>query len=134
MGKRGPKAPAPTKPLSDAEFKQLVGMIQIQCTRDEICGVFGMGEKTLNRRLKERGEKNFDALYKKHQSEGNSSMRRMQWKSAQSGSVPMQIWLGKQVLGQRDKADVDNTSSDGTMKPTVIELVGVPVPDEQSKD
>jgi hypothetical protein len=30
----------------------------------------------------------------------------MQWKSAEKGSVPMQIWLGKQVLGQADKQEV----------------------------
>ena len=39
-----------------------------------------------------------------------SSLRRFQYTSAKSGSVPMQIWMGKQYLGQRDKNDV---TSDG---------------------
>ena len=30
----------------------------------------------------------------------------MQWKSAERGSVPMLIWLGKQVLGQTDKSEI----------------------------
>ena len=30
----------------------------------------------------------------------------MQWRSAEKGSVPMQIWLGKQVLGQTDKQEL----------------------------
>ena len=111
MGKRGPKAPAPTKPLSDRAFSELVGMIKIQCTRDEICGVIGMSEDTLNRRLKERGEENFAALYKKNQHEGRASLRRDQWKSSQGGNVTMQIWLGKQVLEQRDKSDVDQKNT-----------------------
>lgn len=40
--------------------------------------------------------------------------------------------LGKHLGMYVDK--VDHLSSDGSMKPTVIELVGVPVPDDQSKD
>jgi len=106
MGKRGPTAPAPTKPMSDKEFEQLIGMIRIQCTRDEISSVLGMSDDTLNRRLDERGEENFAALFKKHSGEGKSSLRRNQWKSAQDGNVTMQIWLGKQMLGQRDKSEV----------------------------
>ena len=27
----------------------------------------------------------------------------MQWKSAENGNVTMQIWLGKQVLGQSEQ-------------------------------
>jgi len=30
----------------------------------------------------------------------------MQWKSAEKGNVTMQIWLGKQILGQADKSEV----------------------------
>ena len=103
MGKRGPTAPAPTKPMDDNMFQQLIGMIRIQCTRDEICGVLQMSDETLNTRLRERGELNFLALYEKHQSEGNASLRRDQWKSAHGGNVTMQIWLGKQNLGQKDQ-------------------------------
>ena len=38
-------------------------------------------------------------------SEGRASLRRIQWMQAQK-SPAMAIWLGKQWLGQRDKADV----------------------------
>ena len=111
MGKRGPKAPAPTKPMTDKEFDSLVQMIRIQCTCEEISGILDMSEDTLNRRLKERGEANFAGLYKKHQHEGRASLRRDQWKSSHDGNVTMQIWLGKQNLGQRDKSDVDQKNS-----------------------
>ena len=89
--------------MTDKELQQLIGMMRISCTRDEICGILDMSITTLNRRLKERGTENFEALYKKHCGEGKMSLRRQQWKSAENGSVPMQIWLGKQWLGQRDK-------------------------------
>lgn len=109
MAKTGPKGP--TKPLSDDEFEMLVSMIRIQCTRDEIAGVLNMSDDTLNRRIAERGEGNFAALYEKHSSEGKTSLRRMQWKAAQSGNVTMQIWLGKQMLGQRDKLDHEHNGA-----------------------
>jgi len=117
MVKPGPKAPAPTKPMSDEKYDQLIALMRIECTRDEICGIFDMSEDTLNRRLKERGEENFAALYKKNCATGNASLRRLQWKSADKGNVTMQIWLGKQRLGQRDKVETDHTSSDGSMSP-----------------
>ena len=103
MAKPGPKGP--NKPMTDEDWEKLIGMIEIQCTRDEICNIFGMGETTLNKRIKEKGEDNFQALYKKYSDVGKRSLRRMQWKSAQEGSVPMQIFLGKQNLGQADKVE-----------------------------
>jgi AraC-like DNA-binding protein len=121
MAKTGPKGPS--KPMSDKEFEQLVAMIRIQCTRDEICDVLNMSETTLNRRLKERGEHNFEALYKKHSGEGKASLRRMQWKAAEAGNPTMLVWLGKNMLDQKDKVEQDHTSSDGSMTPkAAVEL------------
>jgi hypothetical protein len=91
--------------MSDEEYEKLIAMIRIQCTRDEICGIFGMSDTTLNRRLAERGDENFEALYKRHCDEGKASLRRQQWAAAQKGNPTMLIWLGKQMLGQTDKVD-----------------------------
>lgn len=102
--KTGPKGP--TKPLSEKEFQQIISMIKIHCTRDEICGVFNMSDTTLNRRIAElkiEGVENFEALYQMHSASGKASLRRMQWKSAENGNVTAQIWLGKQILGQTDQ-------------------------------
>lgn len=118
--KTGPKGPM--KPMTDKEFEQLVNMIRIQCTRDEICGILGMSETTLNRRIKEQGIEgvdNFEALYKKHQDEGKASLRRSQWKAAQDGNPTMLVWLGKQVLGQKDKQEL--SGPDGGAIPVKIE-------------
>ena len=108
--KSGPKGPS--KPIDDKDWEKLINMIRIQCTAVEICGVFGMSEDTLTRRIKERGEGNFAELFKKYSEEGRTSLRRLQWISANSGSVPMQIFLGKNMLGQTDKTqhsgDSDN--------------------------
>ena len=34
-----------------------------------------------------------------------ASLRRMQYKAAEGGNVTAQIWLGKQILGQKDKLE-----------------------------
>ena len=101
--------------FTDQDFQRLIAMAQIQCTAEEIAGVFGISPDTLDRRIKERGYAGFAELYKKHSDEGKASLRRMQWKAAEEGNPTLLVWLGKQMLGQTDKRDL--TSSDGTMSP-----------------
>ena len=75
----------------------------IQCTQLEIADWFDMGTDTLNTRCKEKYSLTFSALFAKKRAGGKISLRRDQWQSSQKGNVTMQIWLGKQYLGQSDK-------------------------------
>lgn len=96
--------------LTDEDWARIIGMIRIQCTAVEICNVMGFSEDTLSRRIAENealGADNFAELYKKNSDAGKASLRRLQWKSAESGSQTMQIWLGKQMLGQKDRHDLE---------------------------
>lgn len=113
MGKGDPKGGRPRFELSDEDFDRLVAMIRIQCTQDEICGVFGVTAETLNASLQERGEGSFSTLYKKHQDEGKASLRRAQWKAAQDGNPTMLVWLGKNMLGQTDRQAIEHSGPDG---------------------
>lgn len=45
----------------------------------------------------------FHQTYTKGLSEGKSTLRRLQWANAQKGNYKMQIWLGKQLLGQKER-------------------------------
>lgn len=110
----------PKKQLTEEEYSRLIEMIRIQCTQAEICRIYKMDEDTLNRIISERGDaENFSELYKKNQDEGKASLRRMQWKAAEGGNPTMLVWLGKQVLGQRDKQEI--TGVDGN--PLQIERI-----------
>lgn len=42
-----------------------------------------------------------------------SSLRRAQVEAARGGNVTAQIWLGKQILGQRDVKKLELTGADG---------------------
>ena len=46
------------------------------------------------------------------------------------GNVTMQIWLGKQMLGQTDKSETEVTSPDGSMTP-VSQVVTFQLPDNE---
>lgn len=69
-------------------------LASIACTMIEIAAVVNCSVDTLERR--------FADVIKRGRETAKTSLRRFQWKAAEGGSVPMMIWLGKQLLGQRD--------------------------------
>ena len=123
------------RPRIEVDWNVIDGLLKIQCTGEEIASFIDVSYDTLERRCKDDKKMDFADYSAQKRFGGKPSLRRAQWKLAVEDQNPtMLIWLGKQMLDQRDKADIDNTSSDGSMKPTVIELVGVPVPDDQDTD
>ena len=86
-------------------------MCQIQCTKDEMCAIFQIDEGTLTKWCKEVYGVGFSDIYKSKSSTGKMSLRRQQFKSAEAGNITMQIWLGKQYLGQTDKVESDNNNN-----------------------
>ena len=96
----------PKKDLTDKEWSSVDYMCMIHCTGEEIAGVLGMDYDTLNRNCKEQKGCLISEYIKQHQNGGKMSLRRAQWKSAEGGNVTMQIWLGKQWLGQKDQQDI----------------------------
>lgn len=124
MGKRGPK-------LTEVDWQLCQNLLRIQCTGEEISGAMGMSYDTLERACKRDHGMKFAEYSELKRAEGKASLRRAQWKAAQEGNPTMLVWLGKQMLGQRDKKDFDHTSSDGSMSPPdQIEIVAAPFPDD----
>ena len=89
----------------------------IQCTDEEIAAAIGCAQDTLARGRKRDPE--LDEAILVGRANGRMSIRRAQYKRAMSGNAAMLIWLGKQVLGQRD-----NVKIDGSIGPSVIRVVG----------
>jgi hypothetical protein len=96
------QTPAKDK-INKASFENLCGM---WCTLIEIAEFFGVSEDTVESWCKDTYNERFSDIYKKKCSKGNVSLRRWQLKSAEKGNVTMQIWLGKQYLGQRENIEV----------------------------
>jgi len=91
------------RPKIEIDWEEFDKLCEMQATLIEISGWFGCSEDTIERRVQEVKGENFAEYYKKQQGKGKASLRRDQWKSSHGGNVTMQIWLGKQVLGQKDK-------------------------------
>jgi hypothetical protein len=67
------------------------------CTLQEIAGILGCSHDTI--------ERNFASKVALGKNRLAERLRGKQIDLAMQGSVPMLIWLGKQYLDQRDKAD-----------------------------
>lgn len=88
----------PRKEIDKTEFEKLCGLL---CTQEEIADWFDCSVDTLERWCKREYGVTFAASYKKYMGRGKIALRRYQMNLAKE-SAPMAIWLGKQILGQRD--------------------------------
>ena len=88
--------------------KQFESMCAIQCTKEEICAVLDVTEKTLNSWCNNTYGKDFSLVFADKKQLGKMSLRRSQWRMAENDKT-MAIWLGKQYLGQRDNIEVEST-------------------------
>ena len=88
----------PQKEIDKKIFENLCGL---QCTLEEIAGVFDCSVDTIERWCKREYRETFAEVYKKHSAKGKTSLRRIQFKLAEK-SAAMAIFLGKNYLGQKD--------------------------------
>ena len=75
-------------------------LASINCSMEEMGLILDVSPDTLQRR--------FAAVIEKGRAEMKQSLKRKQYQTAMSGNVTMLIWLGKQHLGQSDKAETIN--------------------------
>lgn len=97
------------RPRIDVNWEMVKKLCGIQCTQEEIAAVMGFSVDTLIRACEREKNIDFAEYYKKNSHIGAISLRRWQYKLAESGNATMLIWLGKQILGQSDKAEIDWT-------------------------
>ena len=109
MAKEGktPKKDKGGRPRQEIDFEILQGCCQVGCTAEECAGILNVSVSTLDKRIKDNGYDGFKEYHKIHFNPVKQSLRRAQIKSALNGNTTMMIWLGKQFLSQRDKADLD---------------------------
>lgn len=114
------------RPKKEINKKIFEGLCQIQVTEKEMCHVFECCEDTLNAWCKENykdedgNPMTFSDVFKRESDKGLISLRRAQWTAGVvNGNVTMLIWLGKQMLGQSDKTQID--TSDGGASTVYIE-------------
>ncbi len=103
------------RPKIVIDWELVQKLAHIQCTQSEIASTVGVSVDTLHRHAE------FAEVYKRGSEGGKKSIRRMQFESATKGSIAMQIWLGKQYLGQRDNLD-QRVNAEVRIKPDFSKL------------
>ena len=83
------------RPKLDIDPEQVMKMAAIGCTNKEIAQVLNISIETLQR--------NFPDLLQKGRANGKAKLRRLQWQKAEEGNPTMLIWLGKQLLEQKEQ-------------------------------
>lgn len=90
-------------------------------TDQDVADISGVSVKTVERHFK--NDKAFTRAKTQGMAKARTSLRSEQFKLAKKGNLGMLVWLGKQYLGQKEKQEVDNVSSDGSMTPKEIKRV-----------
>ena len=86
------------RPKKAIDYKLVERLGKIMCTELEIASALEVSTRTLQR------DPEFCRIYKKAIEDGKKSLRRTQFKLAQT-SASMAMFLGKQYLGQTDKVE-----------------------------
>ncbi|HAF38275.1 MAG TPA: hypothetical protein DCG72_04745 [Gammaproteobacteria bacterium] len=123
--------PKLTKPPHEptAENRQIVQLhATIGTPQEDIARVLGIDPKTLRKYYRDE----LDLASAK----ANATIGGALFNKAKGGDTAAMIFWMKTRAGWREKQEFDLTSSDGSMspKPTTIELIAKPVPNDNSQD
>lgn len=101
------------RPRKEIDFDEVDKLCALHCTADEIAGFFEITTPTLDARIKEIQKpdgtyyKNFLDYFTVKSAVGKITLRRLQWTAATRGNVTMQMFLGKNIVNQTDKQQID---------------------------
>ena len=90
------------RPKLNIDYETVSKLARMMCTMQEIASFLDVSINFLEK------DAEFIRVYKKNIDNGKISLRRSQLKLADSGNCTMNIWLGKQYLGQTDKVESKN--------------------------
>jgi hypothetical protein len=111
------------------DYAAVEGAASIGCTRDEIAAVIGVAPSTLYLRIDQ--DPQMREAIERGSNKGKATLRRMQWKGAQDGNATMLVWLGKQMLGQKDMLRQEHTGEDGA---PISYVIRAPLPAENANE
>lgn len=94
------------RPRAQIDQKQFEGACSIQCTKEEICAIFDVTDKTLERWCKETYNMGFSEVFSIKRELGKVSLRRAGFKMAQKNPA-VHIFYAKNHLGMTDKVEAD---------------------------
>jgi hypothetical protein len=94
------------RPRIYIDWDQVGDLLEKQYTAVAIAAHLGIAEDTLRKRCPVDLGCGFSEFSNKRRMRGLEGLRAKQFEVAMAGNVTMLIWLGKQYLGQTDKAEI----------------------------
>jgi hypothetical protein len=92
------------------DLVQLEKLCSIQCTDEDLAGAFGVTTRTIENKRK---KPEYAEAMRRGRAKGRISVRREQFKLLERGNASMAIWLGKQLLDQRDVTPIEVSGPGG---------------------
>jgi len=112
----GGRAGAGRKPIP-IDLVELQKLCSLQCTHEEIAAWFNCSVRTIETYSK---KPEIAEVMARGRAKGRISVRRAQMKLLDAGNATMGVWLGKQLLGQRDVTPIELSGANG--KPVLVTL------------
>lgn len=93
------------RPEKTLDWNQLEKLARLPLVAEEIAWVLGVSVDTLSRRLQEQEQITCAEYLEQKRASIRKRLMAKQFDVAMKGNVTMLIWLGKQYLDQKDKAE-----------------------------
>lgn len=118
MPKAKPQTKPPVKrkagrPKAEIDWAQVGKLLEAGATAEGVAAVIGIHRNVLYDRCQKDNKIDFSAFSQEKKSKGDEQLRVKQYQTAMGGNVVMQIWLGKQRLGQSDKTQNEHSGPGG---------------------
>jgi hypothetical protein len=115
----GHRAGAGRKPVA-IDLIELEKLCVLQCTHEELAAWFNCSVRSIENYSK---KEEFAEVMARGRAKGRISVRRAQMKLLEAGNATMGVWLGKQLLGQRDVTPIEVSGANGRPVQFSLELI-----------
>jgi hypothetical protein len=117
---RGGKRSGAGRPPVSIDLVEVEKLCSLQCTNEDMAAWFHCSVRTIESYSK---KPEVAETMARGRAKGRISVRRAQMKLLEAGNATMAVWLGKQLLGQRDVTPVELSGANG--KPMQIALEAI---------
>ena len=115
----GRRPGAGRKPVS-IDLLELQKLCTLQCSNEEIGAWFNCSVRTIEKYSKKA---EFAEVMARGRAKGRISVRRAQMNLLEAGNATMGVWLGKQLLGQRDVTPIEVSGANGRPVQVSLEVI-----------
>lgn len=121
-GGKQPGAGRPATEITPEQKERIRELARLQASDSEIAADLGVSLRCVEYWKTKR--KDYVEIYRQGKDMGITSLRRAQFTSALEGNPTMLIWMGKQLLGQREpKTELEHSGPGGGAIPLSLSLL-----------